>query len=171
MDGRFAIIFAVMGLTDTALNDCPTGCLQQSAAPAQWAVQYGDLSFQDDVIGQEVYATYDLPMRYGAVQPSLGVSLTSTNDFWVGMGAKWTTARSIDTPFFIEASLLPGIYVQGDGPDLGGLLEFRGALGLGYRFDNGASVTLITDHRSNADLGRINPGLETYGLRVSLPVN
>ena len=34
----------------------------------------------------------------------------------------------------------------------------------------GAEASMLFDHRSNADLGSINPGLESLGLRVSLPI-
>lgn len=170
MDGRFAVIFAVMGLTDTALNDCPTGCLQRSDAPAAIALQFSDVAFQDDTITQELYATRDLPQRYGAVQPTIGISATGTKDIWLGAGLKWTTERTLPAPLFVEASLMPGLYLQGDGPDLGLPLEFRGALGLGYRFAGGATVTLLADHRSNGDLSDLNPGLETYGLRFAVPL-
>ncbi|MDE0984033.1 MAG: acyloxyacyl hydrolase [Yoonia sp.] len=50
------------------------------------------------------------------------------------MGAKWTTQSLSNSPFFIEASLMPGYYAQGDGPDLGGSLQFRSSLGAGYAF-------------------------------------
>jgi lipid A 3-O-deacylase len=127
--------------------------------------------FQQDSIGTEIYATYDLPRSYGAFQPVAGASATTDGALWLGVGAKWTTQNVIDSPFFVELSFMPGLYVQGDGPDLGSPLEFRGALGVGYRFDNGASLTVLTDHRSNGDLARINPGLETVGVRFAMQLD
>ncbi|MBQ1202768.1 MAG: acyloxyacyl hydrolase [Loktanella sp.] len=171
MDGTFAVIFFITGLTDTYFNACPTGCYEQRAAPARIALQLSDTYFQSDNISNEIYLTYDLPRSYGVFQPVIGASATSEGDLWLGAGAKWTTQGVIDGPFFVELSFLPGLYLQGDGPDLGGPLEFRGALGVGYAFDNGATVTLLADHRSNADLGRINPGLETVGLRFAMALD
>ncbi|MDP5359215.1 MAG: acyloxyacyl hydrolase, partial [Paracoccaceae bacterium] len=77
MDSRFAVFFFIVGMTDTYLNDCPTECFQQSDAPERVHLQYGDTYFQEDVIGSELYAIYDLPKRYGAFQPTVGASLTS----------------------------------------------------------------------------------------------
>jgi lipid A 3-O-deacylase len=171
LDSRFAVFFFIMGLTDTYFNDCPTDCTRQTEAPARVSLQYGDTFFQEDDIGSEVYGIYDLPRRYGAFQPTVGASLTSDNDLWVGAGGKWTTDRSTGSPIFIELSLMPGLYVHGDGPDLGFPLLFRGALGAGYTFDNGASIAVFFDHRSNANMTTLNPGIETLSLRFSMELD
>ena len=171
MDGTFAVIFFIVGLTDTYLNECATGCFQLREAPARVALQLSNTYFQSDNISNEFYASYDLARSYGVFQPVIGASATSDGDLWLGAGAKWTTQNVIEGPFFVELSFMPGLYVQGDGPDLGGPLEFRGALGIGYEFDNGATLTVLADHRSNADLGDINPGLETVGLRFAMTLD
>lgn len=171
MDSRFAVFFFIMGMTDTYLNDCPTDCTQQSPAPERLHLQFGDTYFQEEVIGTEVYGIYDLPKRYGAFQPTIGASLTSNNDFWMGAGGKWSTERVTDSPIFIELSLMPGLYVRGDGPDLGFPVQFRGALGAGYNFDNGASISVFFDHRSNANLSEVNSGIETLGVRLSMTLD
>lgn len=171
MDSRFAVFFFIMGGLDTYLNDCPTECLQQSQAPERVHLQYGDTYFQEDVIGTEIYGIYDLPKRYGAFQPTVGASLTSDNDLWFGAGGKWSTERITDSPVFIELSLMPGLYLRGDGPDLGFPVQFRGALGAGYRLDNGASLSVFFDHRSNANANEVNPGIETLGIRLSMELD
>ncbi len=167
MDSRFAVFFFIMGGMDTYFNDCPTECFQESTAPERVSIQYGDTYFQEDVIGDEIYGIYDLPKRYGAFQPTIGASLTSDNDFWVGAGGKWSTERISDSPIFIELSLMPGLYLSGDGPDLGFPLQFRGALGAGVNFNNGSSLAVFFDHRSNANASETNPGIETLGIRYS----
>jgi hypothetical protein len=171
MDSRFAVFFFIVGMTDTYLNDCPTDCKQQSEAPERVHLQYGDTYFQEDVIGTELFAIYDLPKRYGAFQPTVGASMTSNNDFWAGAGGKWSTERVTDSPIFIELSLMPGLYVRGDGPDIGFPLQFRGSLGAGYNFDNGASISVFFDHRSNANLSELNSGIETLGVRLSMTLD
>ena len=171
MDGTFAVIFFIVGLADTYLNECQIGCFQQRDAPARAALQLSETYFQSENISTELYATYDLPRSYGVFQPVIGASATSDGDLWLGTGAKWTTQSVIEGPFFVELSFMPGLYIQADGPDLGGPLEFRGALGVGYAFDNGATLMVLADHRSNADLGDINPGLETVGFRFAMPLD
>ena len=167
MDSRFAVFFFIMGGLDTYLNDCPTECLQEREAPAQLSIQYGDTYFQEDIIGDELYVSYDLPKTYGAFQPTAGISLSNLNDLWFGGGGKWTTKNTVDGPIFIELSLKPGIYVQGDGPELGYPLQFRGSLGAGIETFNGGSLMLVFDHRSNANATETNPGIETIGLRYA----
>jgi len=167
MDSRFAVFFFIMGATDTYLNDCPTQCLQQSQAPERFHIQYGDTYFQEDDIGEEFFVSYDMPRRYGAFQPTAGFSLTTDNDLWFGAGGKWSTERISDSPIFIELSLMPGLYLQGDGPDLGFPVQFRGALGAGVNIGDTGSLAVFFDHRSNANATELNPGIETLGIRLS----
>ncbi|PJI91799.1 lipid A 3-O-deacylase PagL [Yoonia maricola] len=167
MDSRFAVFFFILGGTDTYLNDCPTDCFQQTEAPERVHIQYGDTYFQENDIGEEIFISYDMPKRYGAVQPTFGASLTTDDDFWIGAGGKWSTERISDSPIFIELSLMPGIYFSGDGPDLGFPLQWRGSLGAGINFGDTGSLSVFFDHRSNANATETNPGIETLGVRLS----
>lgn len=167
MDSRFAVFFFLVGGVDTYLNDCLTDGLRQSTAPERVHIQYGDTYFQEEIIGNEIFFSYDAPRRYGAFQPTIGASLTSDNDFWFGAGGKWSTERISDSPVFIELSLMPGLYAQGSGPDLGFPLQFRGSLGAGVNFGDTASLSVFFDHRSNANATETNPGIETLGIRLS----
>lgn len=171
MDGTLAVIFIVASLTDMALNECGTGCIAEKPATARVSLQAGQVIFQEDRIGEEAYVGYDMPRRYGPWQPTFGGSLTSDNDLWVGAGAKWTTRGISDGPFFVEASLMPGLYAAGDGPDLGGNLQIRSALGAGYTFNNGGTLSVMYDHRSNGDTQTLNPGMETLSIRYAFTLN
>ena len=171
MDGTLAVIFLVVGLTDMGLNECPTGCLAERPDTARLSAQLGQVLFQDEEIGEELYVTYDMPRRYGPFQPVFGASLTADGDGWIGAGAKWTTRRISEGPFFFEASLMPGLYAHGDGPDIGGALQFRSAIGGGITFGNGSTLTVLYDHRSNADTQDVNPGLETLSVRYAIALN
>lgn len=167
MDSRFAVFFFIMGGLDSYLNECPTDCVGQSPAPERWHIQYGDTYVQEEIVGDELYISYDYPTYIGAVQPTAGASITDTNDVWIGAGGKWSTERISDGPVYIELSLMPGIYIQDEGTDLGFPLQFRGSLGAGYHFENGASLSVFFDHRSNANLSDGNIGIETLGIRLS----
>jgi hypothetical protein len=171
MDGTLAVLFIIAGLSDMAVNVCPTGCLQQSAEAPQFSVQASDVIFQEKSIGQEIYVGYDSGQSYGPFATTYGASSTADGDLWIGVGAKWTSKDIISGPFFVELSLMPGLYAQGDGPDIGGALQFRSALGAGYEFDNGSTLAVLFDHRSNADTQDTNPGLETLGIRYAFAVN
>ena len=68
---------------------------------------------------------------------------------------------------FIETSMMPGFYKQGDGIDLDGTLQFRSALGVGYAFDNGSKVTVTYDSMSNGNFRDSSPSRETLAIRWS----
>lgn len=85
---------------------------------------------------------------------------------WVGGGFALTYALSDRT--FIEASFMPGYYAEGD-RDLGGALQFRSLVGIGYGVSPRSAVIVSLDHFSNANTQSFNPGTETVALswRVS----
>ena len=167
MDGSLALLFALVASADLAFGACTT---TPCAAPPQsrTALQYGEVLFQRERQGGEIYLQRHLPARHGRLEPVLGFSVSSNGDAWVGAGMQWTGALPHDS--FVQLSLLPGLYARKDGPALGHVLEFRSSVGVGYEFDNGARISLQFDHRSNGGLSDPNPGLETFGLRVALPI-
>ncbi|MFQ1700836.1 acyloxyacyl hydrolase [Loktanella agnita] len=171
MDGTLAVIWLITSLTDMGLNECPIGCTRLQDAPSRLSLQAANVIFQEDEIGQEIYLGYDAPYRYGPFHVTYGASVTDDGAAWIGAGAKWTTRNLSDKPFFIESSFMPGLYTQGDGPDLGGALHFRAAIGAGYVFGNGATLTVSYDHRSNGDTQDINPGLETLAIRYAISLD
>ena len=170
MDGTFAVLFLVAGLTDMSANYCQSGCLAQSATQARMAVSAGDVQFQDRSIGSEVYGRYSMNTRFGPFQPAVGFSMTDDYASWLGIGATWSTSFLGDQAY-VELHLMPGVYAKGDGPNLGHDLEFRSGIELGYQARNGWRYGISYDHRSNADIASYNPGLETLQFRVSIPVN
>lgn len=169
MDGTLAAVFLIASLTDMALTDCKTGCIAPSDDTSRLSFQVAQIEFNEIKVGNEIYIGYDLGTAYGPFQPTFGASLSDMGDYWIGAGAKWTTQGFSAGPLFVEASLMPGYYGRGDGPDIGGSLQFRSALGVGYGFDNGMTVLAAYDHRSNADTQELNPGLETISLRFAIP--
>ncbi|GAA3866497.1 acyloxyacyl hydrolase [Celeribacter arenosi] len=170
MDGGLAAAFLVAGLLDMGVNYCgePEGCFAQGDAPARFGVAFGNVIFDGNGIGSEIYLRYDAPGTFGPFQPVFGVSLTDDASAWVGAGAAW------DEQFgngYVELHLMAGLYANGNGVNLGSPLEFRSGVEVGYEFDNGWRVGAYFDHRSNADIEPVNPGLETLQLRVSVPIN
>ncbi len=60
-------------------------------------------------------------------------------------------------------------YARGNGPDLGGVFQFRLSATLAYRFDGGERVGITYGHVSNAGTQPINPGAEELYLSFTLP--
>ncbi len=130
--------------------------------------------FQEQSIGREAYVRYDMGTSFGPFQPTVGLSVTDSNDVWVGLGATHTThfwTRPSGAGAYAQLHFMPGLYAQGTGPDLGHDIEFRSGAEIGYQAKNGVRVGLSFDHRSNGDISSLNPGLETLQLRVSVPLN
>lgn len=175
MDGRLAVLFFVVGLFDMKTNDCQTGCLARTPAQEAISLSYGDVIFQEKKIGQETFLRYDLGTSFGPFQPALGVSVTDGNDIWLGLGATHTThfwqSPSGGAGGYAQLSFLPGVHVQGNGPNLGYPVEFRSGGEIGWQARNGVRVGVSYDHRSNGGISSVNPGLETLQLRVQIPLN
>lgn len=64
-----------------------------------------------------------------------------------------------------------GAYAEGDGEDLGHVIEFRSGFELAYRFDDRSRLGIAVHHLSNASIGDENPGTETALLYYSVPLN
>jgi len=169
MDGTLAGIFIIASLTDMGLSDCSTGCFQPSDATARLSFQAAAVEFQEDIVGQEILIGYDFGKKYGPFQPTIAASLTEEGGAWLGAGAKWDTQDFIQGPFFVEASLLPGMYFDNHDVDIGGILQFRSSLGVGVEFENGSTLLVSYDHRSNGGITEYNPGLETIAIRYAFP--
>ena len=174
MDGRLAVLFFAVGLFDMKANDCDTGCLARTPAQEALSLSFGNVVFQEKNIGSEVYLRYDMGTAFGPFQPAMGLSVTDSNDIWVGVGATHTT-RFWDRPSgaggYAQLHFMPGVYAQGSGPDLGHDIEFRSGAEIGYQAKNGMRMGVSFDHRSNGDIASLNPGLETFQFRVSVPLN
>ena len=165
MDGRLAVLFFLLSGGDAAVNYCDQGCLRPLTAERRLTFGGSQVQFQDDDIGSELYLGYDMGRRFGPVQLTTAFSVTDQGDTWVGFGGKWSGHLG---NFVLESQFLPGLYFQGGGPDIGTMVEFRSGIAAGYEFSNGGRLVVSYDHRSNADLSKTNPGLETIGIRYSI---
>lgn len=98
--------------------------------------------------------------------PMVGFSATDEGNYWgygglrydLELGSKW-----VMTPHFSIS-----LYEQGDGKDLGGVVEFRSGLDIAYRFEGGSRLGLSFYHLSNARIYELNPGSESLVLVYSL---
>lgn len=167
MDGTLAVLFLLTGLIDMWVNHCHSGCVKPIASVARHIVSIGDLVFEADSIGKEVYYRHDLPISYGPFRPTIGVSFDTLGDVWIGLGAV-NEFKTADGVGFAEFSFMPGWWMRSDdGPRLGYPVEFRSGIEAGIYFDN-KRIGVSIDHRSNGGLGHPtpNPGLETVMVRI-----
>jgi lipid A 3-O-deacylase len=106
--------------------------------------------------------------RFWAIKPILGVMGTTDGSVYGYGGIGWDLyfgRRIVATPSFAV-----GGYHDGNGKDLGSVIEFRSALELAYRFDNDMRLGLMFYHLSNAGIDDNNPGTEVLSLGLSVPL-
>ena len=169
MDGTLALIFAIFGVGETLDSQCPRGCFALAPAPARVTASVARSQFNGDWLEGEAMLAYDLPRRYGILQPTVSASYSQMGEVWLGGGAKWRIQEG-DSPFFLESAFQIGYHDSAGGPQIGGHFHFRSDVGIGYEFGNGSALIVTYDHRSNGGLTENNPGLETLMIEWSVPL-
>ena len=62
----------------------------------------------------------------------------------------------------LTPSFTPGIYNQGNGKDLGHIIEFKSEIRLSMDLSKNSMFGMSYNHISNASLGSKNPGANSY---------
>ena len=95
----------------------------------------------------------------GTLSPITGFMMTADNAtyLYTGVQADYSIGKMNFTPSFT-----PGLYGQGDGKDLGHVLEFKSEVQLSYELSKSSSLGISYNHVSNASLGDKNPGANSY---------
>ncbi|MDD7973314.1 acyloxyacyl hydrolase [Roseinatronobacter alkalisoli] len=130
---------------------------------------FGSIGNQLSVGSAEGQVRYIGEPYFWGLQPVAGVSLAGNGSGYVGVGAAYTL-RSQQGSLFARLTGMAGIYKRGGGRDLGGSLQFRTALDVGMTAASGMEFGIGADHRSNATIYKLNPGLNTAYLFATLPL-
>ena len=95
----------------------------------------------------------------GTIKPVTGFMLTadSASYLYTGIQAEYNIGKLNLTPSFT-----PGLYHEGDGKDLGHLVEFKSELQLSLDLSPSTEFGFSYNHISNASLGEKNPGANSY---------
>ena len=95
----------------------------------------------------------------GNVSPITGGFITENSAAYIYTGIEWNMDMGgmVFTPSFA-----PGLYHEGDGKDLGHVLEFKSEVQLSYEPSDNTSFGISYNHVSNASLGDKNPGANSY---------
>ena len=88
-----------------------------------------------------------------------GALITADNAAYIytGVQAQYKIGAINFTPSFT-----PGLYHEGDGKDLGHLIEFKSELQFSLDLSNNSELGFSYNHISNASLGDKNPGANSY---------
>ena len=95
----------------------------------------------------------------GNISPITGALITADNAGYIytGIQAQYKLGHLNITPSFT-----PGLYHEGDGKDLGHVIEFKSELQISLDLPNTSELGFSYNHISNASLGDKNPGANSY---------
>ena len=95
----------------------------------------------------------------GNLSPITGLLITADNAGYIytGVQAQYKLGLLNFTPSFT-----PGLYHDGDGKDLGHLIEFKSELQISLDLSKTSELGFSYNHISNASLGDKNPGANSY---------
>ena len=96
---------------------------------------------------------------FGNISPITGALITADNASYVytGIQAQYKIGNLNVTPSFT-----PGLYHEGDGKDLGHLIEFKSEVQISLDIFKNSEFGFSYNHISNASLGDKNPGANSY---------
>ena len=95
----------------------------------------------------------------GNLSPITGALITGDNAAYIytGVQAQYKIGAINFTPSFT-----PGLYHEGDGKDLGHLIDFKSEFQFSLALPNNSELGFSYHHISNASLGDKNPGAHSY---------
>tara|TARA_B100000900_G_scaffold185954_1_gene157681 strand:- start:128 stop:640 length:513 start_codon:yes stop_codon:yes gene_type:complete len=96
----------------------------------------------------------------GNVSPITGGFFTENSAAYIYTGIEWNVDMGSGLTF--TPSFAPGLYHEGDGKDLGHVLEFKSEVQFSYAASDNTSFGVSYNHVSNASLGDKNPGANSY---------
>ncbi|RPG99100.1 MAG: acyloxyacyl hydrolase [Candidatus Pelagibacter sp. TMED118] len=131
----------------------------------QWNFYSGTFDFSDDGARSTLFGVQHQNENLlrdsflGTLSPVTGFMLTadSATYFYTGIQTEYKLGFLNLVPSFT-----PGLYGEGDGKDLGHLIEFKSELQLSLDLFENSQLGLSYNHISNASLGDKNPGANSY---------
>jgi lipid A 3-O-deacylase len=97
----------------------------------------------------------------GNISPITGGFITENSAVYVYSGIEWNYVLG---NINFTPSFAPGLYEEGDGKDLGHVLEFKTEVQASIDISQNTSLGMSYNHISNASLGDKNPGANSYTL-------
>ena len=96
----------------------------------------------------------------GNISPITGGFITENSAAYIYTGVEWN--MDMGGGMIFTPSFTPGLYHEGDGKDLGHVLEFKSEVQLSYATSDLSNFAISYNHVSNASLGDKNPGANSY---------
>ena len=143
----------------------PTQILAKESNNHQFNFFTGNFDFSDDkqaavLVGfQHQNENLKRDTLIGKISPITGGFITENSAIYIYTGFEWNVDMGALT---FTPSFAPGLYHEGDGKDLGHVLEFKSEIQFSYEISKDTNIGLSYNHISNASLGDKNPGANSY---------
>ena len=134
-------------------------------AENKWSFYTGMFDFSDDGKKSNLYGIQHVnenlyrESSFGTLQPVTGVFITADNATYIYTGFQ-IPKKSGSLTF--TPSFTPGLYSEGDGKDLGHVIEFKTEIQISLDLSENSEIAFSYNHISNASLGDKNPGANSY---------
>ena len=159
---KLHIVLAFLLITPYAVNSTENVLNQSNKV---FSVYSGMFDFSDDgkrstLIGiQHQNENLNRDTFLGNLSPITGALITADNAGYIytGVQAQYKLGNLYITPSFT-----PGLYHEGDGKDLGHILEFKSEVQISLDIFKDSELGFSYNHISNASLGDKNPGANSY---------
>tara|TARA_B100000508_G_scaffold136700_1_gene130116 strand:- start:426 stop:935 length:510 start_codon:yes stop_codon:yes gene_type:complete len=131
----------------------------------QWNFYSGTFDYSDDGARSTLFGVQHQNENLyresflGTLSPITGFMFTADNAKYVytGVQAEYKLGGLNFTPSFS-----PGLYGEGDGKDLGHIIEFKSEVQLSVNLFKDTEMGFSYNHISNASIGDKNPGANSY---------
>ena len=135
---------------------------------ASFGVGWYDINDNEGAVDFRVEYRWDSPLAW-VIEPWAGLEASSEGAVYAVGGL--LADIQVGNGFVITPSFGAGLYGDGNGKDLGHIIEFRSQLEMGWEFENSTRIGIAAGHISNAGIGDKNPGTEIVNLYYHVPVD
>ena len=131
----------------------------------KWGFYTGMFDFSDDGKKSNLFGIQHINENLyresflGTLQPVTGAFITADNAGYIYTGFQIPNKSGALT---VTPSFTPGLYSEGDGKDLGHVIEFKTEIQITYEISSNSEIGMSYNHISNASLGDKNPGANSY---------
>ena len=165
MKNTFKIFFCFVLVISSYTTSLKSDEVKSLIDPHQYNFFTGMFDFSDDgkkstLVGiQHQNENLYKDTFLGTISPVTGFLVTgdAATYLYTGVQAEYNLGKINLTPSFT-----PGLYGQGDGKDLGHIVEFKSELQLSFDLFKDSELGFSYNHISNASIGEKNPGANSY---------
>ena len=133
-----------------------------NASENNWSFYTGMFDFSDEGKKSNLFGVQHINTEdsyFGTLQSVTGAMITADNATYFYKGFQ---IQNGDGAFKFTPSFTPGLYFEGDGKDLGHVIEFKTELQISFEISSNSELGFSYNHISNASLGDKNPGANSY---------